>query len=125
MEFRDILHNWLIDQMKETGRVATITDLAEYLGFSQPVVSNWYNGKFLPNPKNAPILAGKLGPQVYDTLGLARPDKRIREFHAMYDAVPEKHRDELLGDIENILVDRGWVKIRQDPNLDENRGDDQ
>lgn len=60
-------------QVKGKGR-KTVTEFAEYLGFPQPTVNNWLNGARTPSGDSIFPLAVKLGLEVYDTLGLPRPN---------------------------------------------------
>lgn len=71
MEFKE----WFNQQFAEwrgTSRRG-VSDFAEYLGLKQPQVSDWLNGRYKPRGENADLLAGKLGPEVYDALGIRRP----------------------------------------------------
>lgn len=71
----DKFSNWLNKQyiLWRGETRAGVTDFAAFLGFPQPYVSNWLNGKFRPSTKNLPGLAARLGLEIYDALDLPRP----------------------------------------------------
>jgi len=55
----------------------TLVDFANYIGVSQQVMSNWYNGKIKRPPEADTYirLIQKYGVEVYDILGLPRPSE--------------------------------------------------
>jgi len=57
----------------EGGR-KTVKQFAAYVGVSQSAISTWWNGDRLPEGENVTKLANRFGMEVYDTLGLPRPD---------------------------------------------------
>lgn len=73
MEFKD----WFYDEfIKWRGKtMASVTDFAIYLGYKQPVVSGWLNGRNKPSAKTLPRLANKLGNGIYSVMGLPAPDE--------------------------------------------------
>lgn len=48
-------------------------EFADHLGIKQSTISMWYSGQN-PSPENVKRLSEVLGPEVYDVLGLDRPD---------------------------------------------------
>lgn len=72
MEFRD----WIEDKYKQWSRgKKSETQFAIYLGVSQATMNAWINGS-RGYPKSAKIirsLAEKLGPEIYEIIGLQRP----------------------------------------------------
>ena len=57
--------------------MSSITNFADYLGFSQPMVSGWLNGRNKPSAKSLPRLAEKLGNGIYEALDLRPVDPKI------------------------------------------------
>lgn len=55
----------------------TLVDFANYIGVSQQVMSNWYNGRIKRSPEADTYshLIKKYGVEVYDVLGLPRPSE--------------------------------------------------
>lgn len=57
----------------------TLQDYANYIGVSQQLMSNWYNGKFKrpPGPETSRLLISKYGNEVYSVLGLEVPGEPL------------------------------------------------
>ena len=60
-------------QQREGGR-KTVKEFAAYIGVSQSTISTWWNEDRKPEGENLRKLAEKLGIEVYDILGMPRPD---------------------------------------------------
>lgn len=75
MTFPQFLENrFLTWQQKEGGR-RTVKQFAEWLGFPQSTLSTWWTKDITPKDEEVlRKLAIKLGMEVYDVLGLPRPD---------------------------------------------------
>lgn len=71
----------------------TLDEFAEYLGVgSRVTLSRWINGQHKPDKESIDILAAKLGPEVYDLLGLQRPDPQVSKIVAWFTSLPEEAR---------------------------------
>lgn len=88
----------------------TLKDFANFLGVSQQLMSNWYNGKFKrpPETESVRLLVEKYGGEVYEVLGLPTPDDPI-------DSLPEPLRSiasEFKGTLEekNLTADSPEAK---------------
>ena len=101
-EFAEWLEGKYIAWMNETGRRRTLTEFAEYLGVGQPLLSQWLNGRYLPGMKNVSKLAARLGPEVYDLLGLQRPDPDIHRLVSLFGEMDEQGKQDLLQAAEQI-----------------------
>jgi len=73
MKFSDFLDAQFLAWQQTQGRRKTLKEFSEYLGIKQSTISMWYSSQS-PSPESIRILAAKLGPEVYDVLGLDRPD---------------------------------------------------
>lgn len=76
---------------------ATISEFAEFIGVSQPVMSSWMkrNGK-MPGSSSLAKISSKLGLEVYDVLGLPQPAANP------LDQLPEELRERLLSAITEL-----------------------
>ena len=92
MSFQEYLFSKLQDFEKEQGRRISLDSFAGNLGVSRPLVSYWLSGKTKPSAENIRILASKLGPEVYDILGLTRPDPDLQAITYVWDLLPEESR---------------------------------
>jgi transcriptional regulator with XRE-family HTH domain len=94
--FSVYLENKYLDWQKSGGGRRSLTDFAEYLGVDKGVLSNWMNAKRVPNGASIPLLVGKFGPTVYDTLGLIRPDPLVRLLTTIAGDLSEDGKQELI-----------------------------
>lgn len=72
---------------------------ARWLGVKVPTMAQWRVGNNLPSYDMATLLADKLGAEVYDVLGFARPTDLL-------DGFPPRIREALLSARE-IIISRG------------------
>jgi transcriptional regulator with XRE-family HTH domain len=74
MEFKQYLEKKYLEWQNREGGRKTITEFADFLGISQPTISNYMTGARKPDTEKAMKIANKLGIEVYDVLGIPRPD---------------------------------------------------
>lgn len=55
----------------------TQVEFAEWLGFKNTTVNQWLKGQRRPTRGNAQALALRLGLEIYDVLGLPKPDEGL------------------------------------------------
>ena len=93
---------WFLQKFREwelkTSRKQTESAFAKYLGVKPPTLNRWTNGNATPQGENLRLLARKLGPEVYDILGLVRPDL----IPIPLDALPTGFKTELSAALEEI-----------------------
>src|SRR4030042_3364679 len=88
IEFSYWLENYFLDWQKKNGRTS-IRRFSLWLGIHYSLVDQWMNGKGgKPGPKNLAKLALKVGPEIYDILGIPEPPKFIQLYDAHYDDLP-------------------------------------
>ncbi len=63
----------------QQGARRTIADFAAYLEVSRDTLNNWLAGRRVPRGASVDRLAVRLGAEVYDRLGLVRPDEHLRQ----------------------------------------------
>lgn len=102
--FRDQYFEW---EKRNGSNIQGITRFAEWLGVEQSMVSSWISGRYKPGSKYIPVLAEKLGLDVYSYLGLQKPkssllylpaDLRERLEHAIAETNETLERKGLTGD---------------------------
>lgn len=76
--FSIYLEKTYVEWERAKGARRTLSDFAEFLGVDKAVLSNWINAKRIPTGPSVALLVGKLGPTVYDALGLQRPDPMLQ-----------------------------------------------
>jgi transcriptional regulator with XRE-family HTH domain len=90
----------------------SIEEFARELGASQPTVTNWLNNKHSPTLESivniAPKLAELLGPDIYEQLGIQRPDPTISQVIQVYDKASTEEKVEMLKMIREWAAERGY-----------------
>lgn len=77
MTFPELLEQKYLQWQTQQGKRRTLDEFAEYLGVGRPVLSNWLTGKRNPGIESLRLLSSRLGFEVYDVLGLPRPDEDL------------------------------------------------
>jgi len=95
--------NYLLSKLqefeKQRGKRTSLDKFADYIGVSRPLVSYWLKGT-KPNLENVKILASKFGPEVYDVLGLPRPDPNLQKINQIWERIPPEKQQRLVEDAE-------------------------
>lgn len=84
-----------------------MTEFARYLGVNGALLSQWMKGTRQPGRRKAPVLAAKLGPEIYDLLGLARPDSDLREINLVWGQLSKEQRREAVRRVKE-LAEKGY-----------------
>jgi transcriptional regulator with XRE-family HTH domain len=92
MEFKQWLEMKYLNWQHDNGSRKTVLEFAEYLGSTQQTVSGWMNGTRKPQGENIELLAHKLGIEVYDVLGLPRPDRDLFYLQSIWDSLSTEER---------------------------------
>lgn len=107
------LHKKFLEWQTERGESKDIQDFAAYIGVSSGAMSNWLNGRRVNMTlKMASRFAEKLGPEIYEVLGVRLPDTdphyvRLKE---LYSQLPRDKQLALLEKAEAYTVEREGKK---------------
>jgi len=85
------LNDKFLDLQKKSGKRWTVTEFSEYLDCPQPQVSRWLMGKAIPNATYVDRIA-KLGDDIYDLVGLPRPDPALQRIKSLWSSVKEESK---------------------------------
>lgn len=102
-----LLKNYHIEESRRRGAIINQRELAEHFEIDPLTFNKYYNDERKPRGENVRLMAIKLGPQVYDILGLQRPDPLLKILIHRWDNLTDKQKESLI----NIA--------RQDINEDE------
>ena len=96
------MHTWaqfilskIQERETELGRRVTNKEFGEMLGVSASTISQWVNGKYPPSAELVPMLADRLGLEVYEVLGYARPEPELRYISRNWENLPEDARRQI------------------------------
>ncbi len=93
MTFRQFLELKFLEWQQKSGGRKTVEEFAKYLGIGRTAVSNWWSSDRTPQGENVQKIALKLGMEVYDVLGLERPDEDLYAIQQNWDYLtPEERR---------------------------------
>ena len=91
----------------------SLNSFANFLEFSPPIVNLWLNGSRIPTQGNVeriiPKLVEILGLEVYDLLGLPRPDPDLLRLSQAWPHIPKEYRQELADQGEKYAAENGSV----------------
>jgi len=76
MTIADWLNKKFLEWEQSQGKRKTLGQFSEYLEVSRISLSDWINGKYAPNAQNIGKIAEKLGLEIYDLVGIPRPQPR-------------------------------------------------
>jgi hypothetical protein len=76
-KFNHWLENEFLKWQDQRGRRGRLVQFAKHLGISAPLLSHYLKGIRKPAGATVHKLAKQLGPEVYDVLGLQRPDPQL------------------------------------------------
>src|SRR3972149_4470549 len=98
------------------GKHGSIREFSEWLGANQRLVARWMSGNLKPGPEDARLLALRFGLEIYDVLGLPRPDPDFFRIQTVWDALPERERIRLAALAEEIAGntrDKTTTRVRK------------
>lgn len=106
-EFSTWLESKFIDWMVQTGkRRKTLTAFAEWVGVSPSMMTRYMHGTMCPTGENVKKIAEKLGVEIYDLLGLARPDEEAQALVSLFGRLDSPHRTRLLAFAQQFLTEQ-------------------
>jgi transcriptional regulator with XRE-family HTH domain len=113
MTFPELLEQKYLAWQTQIGRRKTLDDFAEFLGVGRPVLSNWLTGKRKPGAESLRLISSKIGFEVYDVLGLPRPDEDLAYISQHWDEVSEEFRRKFREEVEKQLADEQSKGVRK------------
>ncbi len=133
LDFAKWIEKRYLDWQQRKGGRRTASEFAEWLGFENMTVNHWLNGKHIPKHGNVYILALKLGLEIYDVLGMPRPDEGLYQvdvhWHMLKDEekaainkITQRAVQKRLGFVPDYFVERRDAS-RSDPSIGRRAGD--
>jgi len=87
--FPEYIEKKYLQWQTELGKRKSIEEFAMYIGVSQSALSLWMSGKRTPSVQTANLLAEIFGNDVYDALGIARPNPYLQRLNRVWEFLPE------------------------------------
>jgi len=93
MKFPQFLERKFLEWQKTKGGRRTAKEFATWLGVPSSTLSTWWSNKSTPtDEKFIRKLSDKLGLEVYDVLGLPRPDADLHYLQQAWENIPAAAR---------------------------------
>jgi hypothetical protein len=90
--FEEQYKSWRNGQDRRSG---TLTGFSKHLEISRGTLNNWMLKKQTPEDEWAQKLYPKLGPEIYDVLGLPRPDPQLQYILQNWGKLSEDQRQQI------------------------------
>lgn len=103
MKFSQYLEMKFLEWQQQQGSRKTISEFAVYLEVPQPTISSYMTGARKPDMEKLQKIARKLGFEVYDVLGLPRPDEDLAYISQHWDTISEEFRRKFRKEVEQQL----------------------
>lgn len=84
---------------------ASLQDFADHIGYSRPLISLWLGGQRLPTEEGIARLAELFGPEIYDIMGLNRPDPDLQRLSKIWKHIPDNIRQSIVQQGEQYAQD--------------------
>lgn len=102
-EFARWLEQSYLTWQHKHGKRATLAQFAAYLGISAALLSHYMNGLRRPSIDTAHRFAKRLGPEIYDLLGLQRPDAKLQFISRNWDKLTNEQQLRLIAEVEKYI----------------------
>ena len=102
----DMLKEVHVRMVNEREIVITQEELARWYGINYQVFNKYYNDERTPHGENL-VKIGAKTPEIYDVLGMDRPDRRIQEIEKLYKDAPAGLKDELFDRLKKVFEELG------------------
>jgi transcriptional regulator with XRE-family HTH domain len=107
--FSTLLERKFLEWQLDVGRKSQ-REFADYLGVNRASLTMWLNGDHLPERANIDKLALKLGPEIYDSFDLPRPNPYLQKINQLFDNLSPEHQQRLAEDAERYSANNHHTK---------------
>jgi len=90
----------------ENKKRASLQEFADYIGYSRPLISMWLGAQRLPAEGGIERLADLFGLEIYDTLGLPRPNPYLQKINQIFERLSPEYQQKLAEDAEHYEVNK-------------------
>jgi transcriptional regulator with XRE-family HTH domain len=105
-EFSQFLEKKFLEWQIKQGRRTTLKEFSKQIGVSRAAISLWLNGERTPDLINIQKLAEVFGFDVYDALGLPRPNPYLQKINQIFERLSPEHQQRLAEDAECYEVNK-------------------
>lgn len=111
---KDWLNQKFVEWERSQGGRQSYYAFARFLGVSQSGLGSWMTGGSVPGGDDLIALADKLGPEVYEVLGLPRPNADVQRVTVSFASLPPDLRQRLTNAISEVDHTLRQQRLRPD-----------
>lgn len=111
---KDWLNQKFVEWEKTQGGKQSFYAFARYLEVSQSGLGQWMTGNGAPGGDDLLSIANKLGPEIYDVIGLPRPNEEAQRVTVSFASLPPDIRQKLVGALTEIDQTLRAERLRPD-----------
>jgi transcriptional regulator with XRE-family HTH domain len=111
---KDWLEQKFLEWEKAQGRKQSYYAFAHYLEVSQSGLNQWMTGSSTPSGGDLLNIANKLGPEIYEILGLPRPNAEVQRLTVSFANLPPDIRQKLANAIAESDTTMHVERLRPD-----------
>lgn len=104
-DFSKFLETKFLEWQMKQGRRITLKEFSEEIGVSRAALSLWFNGERTPDAINIQRLADVFGVEIYDVLGLPRPNPYLQKINQVFERLSAEYQQKLSEDAERYEVE--------------------
>lgn len=109
-------------RQKQTTRKATIEQFAKFVGVSRSDYNNYTLRKTRPKGEDLERIGEMLGPEIYDLLGLERPDPWVKRMEKLFDGLSPESREKAEAFIRKLAGEAAQDKAEKADKLKTSKG---
>jgi transcriptional regulator with XRE-family HTH domain len=109
--FGAFLERKYLEWQIEIGERKSQADFARLMGVSRASLTMWMNGTHQPDLESAKKIASLLGPEVFDMLGIPRPNPYLEKIKQIFDNLSPEHQQRLAEDAERYSTSNNTKKL--------------
>lgn len=104
VNFPEFIEKKYLEWQHREGKRKSVEDFAMYIGVSQSALSLWMGGKRTPSIQTTNLLAEIFGNEVYDVLGLPRPNPYQQRANRVWEFIPEERQKQIAEEAEKYAA---------------------
>lgn len=109
---KDWLNQKFTEWEQSQGHKQSYYAFARYLEVSQSGLAQWMTGSAVPGAEDLAAIAGKLGADIYDFMGLPRPSTEMQRFTLSFASLPADIRLHMMSAIVEAGAELRQARLR-------------
>lgn len=115
VNFPEFIEKKYLEWQNREGKRKSVEEFAMYIGVSQPAISHWMSGKRTPSAQTAHLLAEIFGDEVYDVLGLQRPNPYLQLVNRRWEFLDEATQKRIAEEVAGYETQNENERVQKTP----------